>query len=291
MFEATFELVEAWEPAKEDGHYEKFSPLTNEKFHQVKDVYRKWCLNEAGDYSGQPYNGGEAFDFSRIFQSGNYLSRRRRFWPALSSDKTGRSLGYFLQVSYDNGQHWWQYMYAFNNLLDECGVWLSGEQIDADTWFAALRGVLKFRITASVVSDERLTCTMADGPVGSAADTIDHIITLPRRFRYRKVSGQSIFKNSTDESIGKPDEVDDGDALRSYVRRLAASSSALIETIDVQTPYPAYDYHPGDRVVTGPDSRDMLCSRLDNRSVHWIERVHIDFAEQCTNLKILRRRR
>jgi len=291
VFEATFDLVKAWDLALEDTNYEKFSPLTNEEFQPVKDVFRKWCLNEAGDYSSDPYNQGDVFDFSWIFQSSNFLNRRRRFWPALSSDKAGRSLGYFLQVSYDNGQHWWQYLYAFNNLLDECGIWLSAEQLDTDVWFAALKGVLKFRITASVVSDQRLTCTMADGPVNSVADTIDHIMTLPQRFKYRKVSNKSIFANSTDENIGKPDEADDSAALRSYVRQLVASSSAVIETIDVKTPYLASDYHPGDRVITSPESRDLLCCKLDNRSVHWIESVHMDFAGQCTNLKIVRRRR
>ena len=56
VYEATFELVKAWEPAGEHTDYDKFSPSTNPDFYQVKDVYRKWCLNEAGDYSGSPYN-------------------------------------------------------------------------------------------------------------------------------------------------------------------------------------------------------------------------------------------
>jgi hypothetical protein len=181
VFEATFELVKAWDSSLENTNYYKFSPSTNPDFYQVRDVYRKWCLNEAGDYSGPPYNRGDAFDFSQIFGTGNYAARRRRFWPSLSADKQGKSLGYFLEVSWD-GEHWWQYLYAFNNLLDECGIWLSSDQLDVDTWVAALKGVLRFRITASVVSDERLSCTIADGPVGSVAPLVDHLITLPRQF-------------------------------------------------------------------------------------------------------------
>jgi hypothetical protein len=290
VFEATFELVGAWDPALEDTDYEKYSPRTNENFQQARDVYRKWCLNEAGDYSGEPYNRGEAFDFSRIFESNNFVHHRRRFWPTLSCDKAGRSLGYVLQISYDDGEHWWQYLHAFDTLLNECGIWLSGEQLDADTWFAVLKGVLKFRLTASVVGDERLTRTMADGPVNSLADTIDHVITLPQKFKYRKVSTESIFASSTDENIGKPDEIDDSAALGGYVRRLAESSSAVIETIEVKTPYLAFDYRPGDKIVTSPESRDIFCGKLDNRSIHWVERVDMDFVGQCTNLKILRRR-
>ena len=65
---------------------------------------------------------------------------------------------------------------------------------------AALKGVLKFRITASIIGDERLNCVVADGPVGSTAPVVEHIITLPRQFKYRKVSGQSIFANAGDTS-------------------------------------------------------------------------------------------
>ncbi len=291
VYEATFELVKAWDGSREDTDYDKFSPSTNPDFYQVKDVYRKWCLNEAGDYSGDPYNQSGAFDFSKIFQSGNFVRRRRRFWPVLTTDKQGRSLGYFLQVSFDNGLHWWQYLYAFNNLLDECGMWLSSDQLDVDTWVAALKGVLRFRITASVISDERLNCVVADGPVDSTVPVVEHIITLPCQFKYRKVSSQSIFANSSDDTLGVPDEADDSIALYEFVRKRAQVASETIETVDVQTPYLAFDYRIGDRVSTSPESRDLLGCRSDNRSVSWIEQVQMDFEKQCTNLKIVRKRK
>jgi len=291
VYEATFELVKAWDANDEDTDYDKFSPSTNPDFYKVKDVYRKWCLNEAGDYSGAPYNQGEAFDFSKTFQSSNFVCRRRRFRPALTTDKQDKSLGYFLQVSFDNGLHWWQYLNAFNNLLDECGVWLSSDQLDVNTWVAALKGVLKFRITASVVGDERLNCVVSDGPVDSTAPVVEHIITLGRQFKYRKVSGQSIFADTSDDALGVSNEVDDTDALYEFVRHRAAVSSETVETVDVRTPYLAFDYRIGDRVVCSPESRDLVGCRSDNRSVSWIERVQMDFEKQCTNLRIVRKRK
>lgn len=290
IYEATFELVKAWDSSDEDTDYDKFSPSTNPDFVRVKDVYRKWCLNEAGDYSGSPYNQGQAFDFSRIFGTSNFAVRRRRFWPALTTDKQGKSLGYFLQASFDDGLHWWQYLYAFNNLLNECGVWLSSDQLDVDTWIAALKGVLRFRITASVISDERLSCEVADGPVNSVAPVVEHVITLPRQFKYRRVSGKSIFANTSDEWLGEPDIVDDSTTLYEFVCKKAQASPEIIETVDVQTPYLAFDYRVGDRVTTSPESRDLLSCRSDNRSLSWIERVQMDFKNQCTNLKIIRQR-
>jgi len=208
----------------------------------------------------------------------------------LTTDTQGRSLGYFLQVSYDDGASWWQYLYAFNNLLDECGVWLSNDQLDMNTWTAALNGDLKFRITASVVSDQRLTCTVADGPVNSAAAVVEHLITLPRQFKYRKVSGQSIFAGAGGEGLGVADETDDTDALYEFIRHKAAISGRTIETVDVQTPFLMLHTQVGEIVETSPDSRDMLCNRGDNRSTVRVERVQVDFQKQCTNLKIIRRR-
>ena len=288
--EATFDLIKAWDGSLEDINYDKFSSSTNSDFYQVKDVYRKWCLNEAGDYSGDPYNQGDAFDFSRIFGSSNYARRRRRFRPTLTTDKQGKSLGYFLQVSFNNGLYWRQYLHAFNILLDECGLWLSSDQLDVDTWVAALKGVLKFRITASVISDERLTCIVSDGPVNSTIPVVEHIITLPRQFKYRKVSNQSIFANSSDDALGVPDEVDDTDTLYEFVRHRAVVSAGTVESIDIQTPFLAFDYRVGDIVSTSPESRDWLACRSDNRSRSRIVRVQMDFEKQCTNIKIVRQR-
>ncbi len=293
VYEATFDLIKAWDPADQDTNYEKFSPSSNPDFYKVKDVYRKWCLNEAGQYTPAPYNRGPAFDFSTVFQTGNFAHRRRRFWPTLTTDKQARSLGYYLQVSYDGGLHWWQYLAAFSNLLDECGIWLSSDRLDVDAWVAALKGGLKFRITASVISDERLSCVFADGPVNSTAPTIEHVITLPRQFKFRKVSDQSIFAGGPDPAnggLGVADEVDDSAALYEFVRQRAADSAAIVETADVQTPMLAPDYWVGDIVTSGPESRDLLSCKGDNRSRSRIVRVQMDFKNQCTNLKIVRKR-
>jgi len=289
-YEATFELVKAWDPALEDINYALFCPSTNPQFYERKDVYRKWCLNEAGDYTAAPYNQGEPFNFSRIFESVEYIRSHRRFWPALSANQQGKSLGYVLEVSYDAGMHWWTYVDAFDNLLDECGVWLSSDQLDVDTWVAALKDGLKVRITASVVSDERLTSIAVDGPMTSTVPVVDHVITLPRQFRYRKVSPLSQFAQNDAQTLGSPDEADDSVALIDFVRRQAAQGLHVIDTMQIRMPALTLHLHPGDAVTSGPDSRDLLSSRRDNRSVIWIDRVRVDFRKQCTELKLIRQR-
>ncbi|KPL20744.1 MAG: hypothetical protein AMJ75_11285 [Phycisphaerae bacterium SM1_79] len=291
IFEATFNLTMGWDSSLESGDFNTYCPSTNPDFYQVRDVFRKWTLNEAGDYSGPLYNRGQAFDFSKIFQSKNYVCHRRRFWPTLTTDNQGKSLGYYLQVTYDCGQSWWQYLDAFNILTDECGVWLSGERLGTELWDALLMGGLGFRITASIIGDERLRAEVADGPVNSVAPVIEHAIVLPKRFKYRNISSQSIFANSTDPKLGVPDRVDDSQALYQYVRSVAAASTEIIETIDIQTPYLALDYEVGDKVNTGPERPDLPVCKSDNRSQKQIVHVRMDFKNQCTNLRIIRKRR
>lgn len=284
VYEATFDLIEAWDPAGEGGPQSDYSPSTNADFESVRNVYRKWSLNESGDYSQAPYNQGDTFDFSKIFETDSYVQRRRTFEQALSTDASGASLGYYLEVSYDNGSVWQEYTDGFNVSSSECGVWLSSDQLSSQLWSAISAGTLKFRITAAVTSDERLTVEIADGPVDSTAEVVDHVVKAANDFKYRKVSPRSVFYNSTS------DEVDDTAGLGGYVRRLSETNVAVIETIDIQTLVVTAGYQAGDRVVTGPDGRDILGQRNDNRSIFWIERVQMDYRKQCTNLRILRRR-
>jgi hypothetical protein len=284
VFEATFDLVKGWHWQDEDVDYEKFSPSTNPEFHKVRDVWRKWCLNETGEYTSPPVIVTPAYDFTYVFGTDKYAHRRRRFWPAISCDSQGRSLGYFLEVSYDDGTHWWQYMHAFDNLLDECGIWLASDKLDIETWIAALKGVLRFRLTASVVSDERLSYTTADGPVGGVVPVVERIANAGNAFKFRKVTGKSRFAG------GAADESDDSAALMQFVRRRAQTDAVAIETFDVQTPYLAIGFEVGDIVKTNPEDRDIFSAIRDSRSVSVIEKVRMDFKKQLTEMKVVRRR-
>jgi hypothetical protein len=291
IYEATFELVKAWDPALEDSDSSKFSPATNENFYQVKDVYRKWCLNEAGDYSGEPYNQGAAFDFSGIFEGSAFLARRRRFWACLSSDENGNSRGLFLEISYDNGATWNWYADAFENLTDQCGIWLSSVTLDEDLFTAAQAGQLKMRMTASVVSDGRLCCSVADGPIGSAVDMAEHTINAGDTFQYRRVTGESIFFAGGNSGQAQANQADDSEALYEFVRQKAVAENPVIETVRMKTAYLMFDYRAGDRVTHSPESRDLLDSRTDNRSMLLIEQVKMDFEKQFTELQIVRRKK
>lgn len=243
-------------------------------------------MNEAGDYSGLPYEQGDIFDFEGIFDTDKYLRRRRWFLEALSLDANGESVGYYLEVSYDGGQSWQVYSDDFDVLTDQCGVWLGADEIGTAMWDALQVDSCQMRITASVESDDRVASSYADGPVGSVVEVVDHVLSLDGKFNFRKVSDRSIFQNS---SYGS-DEVDDSELLLGYVRDCCQDAEHLIEQITVRTPFVMTGFRPGDRVICSPESRDMLGVRRDSRSCFWIESTSIYFQNQRTRLEILRKR-
>jgi len=291
VFESSFELVKGWDSSLESTEYDKYSIKTNSDFNEVRNVFRKWCLNEAGDYSLEPYDRGDAFDLSKIFGTEKYTRSKRRFWPALSCDVNGNSMGYYLEVSYDDGSNWQQYPYAFNNLLDECGVWLSSESLDVNLWVAAYKDVLKFRITASIISDERIRYEICDGPIDSVAAVFDKIITLPKNFQYKKVTTNSVFYPSVKKSLLASNEVDDIEKLVGYLRSHVENTSNVIETIKAVTPVLRLGYSPGDRVISGIESSNWLSEKYDERSLYWLDSVKVNFQKQQTELVIKRQRR
>ena len=282
VFEATFDLIRAWDPALEGGVYEDYS-TTSSSFEMVQDVYRKWCLNEAGDYTFLPYDQGQPFDFTRVFESSEYLNRRRSFYESLSYNSDGKSVGYYLEVSYNAGQNWEEYSGQFQVLKDQCGIWLSTGELGTSMWNALQAGDFKIRITASVESDERLTCEYSDGPVNSTTDVEEHILSSDS-FEYRKISCDSVFVNS----IYGADETDDTVGLMGYIRQKSLNKTSIVEEVTIHTPYIMSGYQPGDRVVSASESRDLMDVRNDGRCKLWIDMVTMDFNSQSTELKMIK---
>ena len=104
----------------------------------------------------------------------------------------------------------------------------------------------------------------------------------------RQPSGQrlSLSKTNIAELHGRRQRPAGG--LRMSPGPSPAHGSAVIERFDVRTLTLETDYQPGDRAVTGPDSRDVFGLRRGRRSVCWIESVRMDFERQQTHLQVVR---
>ena len=282
-YESTFGLIEAWDDPLEGKSQSEYGQSTSSDFDSVKNVYRKWCLNEAGDYSD------ESYDLSKVFEGQKYLQRRRVFQKAMSRDSQGVSKGYYLEVSYDNGANWQEYAESFDVLDDECGVWLSSDELSEDVWTAINAETLKFRMTASITSDERIGFTASNGPINSVAQVVDHVETNDK-FKYCKVKSSSVFYDQVQSGVVKSDQADDTDKIAAYCNSLLRLNERVIEKIKVNSAILSLHYNPGDKIIPSPDSRDILGIRRDQRSQFVIEKVVMDVEKQQTQLEIVRKR-
>jgi hypothetical protein len=285
VYESTFDLIKAWDSGLENDIYELFCPSLNPDFLTVKDVYRCWSLNETGWYSIPPYNCGDIYDFSDVFEGEDYLKKPRRFLSCLSCDNKGQSLGYFLEVSCDGGNSWHQYQGSFDVLTNQCGVRLNGDKLEEEIFNAAISNLLRVRITASVVSDQRLIVSCADGSLESTCPVNEHILKLPGRYSYNKVCSESVF-SATDAGIAG--NIDDTQRLYSALRDMAGVRRQAVDAINIRTPFLEYGYQVGDIIEASPDGSDILNLRYEAAVGTSIEKVQMDFKRQCTHIKIAR---
>jgi len=276
-FEATFDLVQGWDPALEANNYDLYSPDTNADFVVVREVFRKWVLNEAGDYSEPPFQQGPAYDLSKVFGSERYGRRRRRFYACLSRGPSGRSLGYHLEASYDGGEIWQGYAGAFDVLLDECGVYLSGRQLDVALWYAIKKGLLRFRMTATVEADEPLRAEVYDGPVEAIRPVQTAVLDLGREFKCERVTPLSVFYGGA----GRPR--DDTSALRGALQDELTRLRQRQQTGRVVLPWVRPDVQPGD-IVEGLAGRGVAFREPGGRSdgLPQINKVTLTWADQWT---------
>lgn len=241
LYESTFELKPGWDPSLEGQDRETYR-RSHSGFGAVADVYRRWVLNEAGQYSGQPVDAGDPHDFSALFGTTDLLQRRRRFLPTISTDALGESLGVLVEISTDGGAGWSRYRGAAGVLRDECGIVLSDDRLPAEVLRAAEAGQLSVRATATVESDARLAVTVERPGLGDDSRGRRRWIDAADRFRWRKVDATSVL------SGGPADEVDDSQRLIQYAADLWAAQRHAPAPSRITLPFMSISYRVGDRI-------------------------------------------
>ncbi len=217
-YESTFELQPCWDPTLATYDYRDFVRGEAADWLAVADVYRKWALNEAGQYTGEPHEL-DAFDFATINGDDFLVSRPRRFGPCLSRGRGGETLGVVVEVSHDSGSSWLRHGGAVRTSREECAIYLADDALGADYFQAALAGTVRMRVTASVEADQRLSVMVAgDGGV--------EVVEFPAG-RWAKVHEGSVFYQ--DEDLPEPDERDDTDRLTQLARTVALGDAGTLE--------------------------------------------------------------
>lgn len=240
--EGTWELYRAWSSSDDSlglGSAHQLA-MSSDTFVDHPNVWRKWVLNEAGDYNDLRSEITAARSLNSEFGE-NQLPIRRRFLPTLSrrvdardyAAPVGEHRG--VTVEYHNGTEWKlipnTHDFSVEILEKECGIYFRGENIPLE--IAHKNTNAKVRVTASLRSDKRLSYTATKQTTSPSSLTVERVIDARERFQKRYRHSTSIYHGDSDYEA---DAVDHTTSIQSYAEKLRdAMDIATIEgevTID-----------------------------------------------------------
>jgi hypothetical protein len=217
-YEMTFELARAW-PEADDGKERDELKKDHPDFDDVRDVFRKWVLNEAGDYIGlrpeldNVYTSAfrTAIGAAGLDVADQFVPRRRKLMPTLTlaSDNTpiGDVEGVDIEYSNTSPEEWKTIQKVGNatcKLLDhEAGVYFDASSLPEE--FFEDPANLKIRVTATIQTDKRLESTAARQADSPQADVAPLVLDVPTKFRHQQVTTQSKYSGSGKPSLEQVD--------------------------------------------------------------------------------------
>lgn len=231
LYEGTFQLVPGWDPSHDDENMEDLETGQAQAV-EKRPIGRKFVANEAGDYTDLR-EWIERLDLDDIFGT-DYVIRRRRFRPCLSTHESGdedTSNGYVVEWwdedqedatnpedDFDTG--WVRVKDPFQVLEKECGILFTrptppGEFLQklVDETDLAVKS-LYLRITCSIESDKRLSHTATKRASSPNAEIVPLYLDLHDRFKLREVDSTSIFVATA------ADTQDDQTKLETYLEKV-----------------------------------------------------------------------
>jgi len=276
QYESTFELSPGWDASLETARWRDFVRGESGNWQDVRQVYRRWVLNEHGWYDeGEP--GIPTFDFTHVSEADFLFRIPRRFEPCLSGDAGGRSLGIVMEIKCGTGADWRRWTGPVWSSNAECAIYLGGDALPADYFSAAVAGEARVRVTATVSSDRPLTAEIAGDP-----NTPREVLDFSSRAAWRKVHETSVF--FSDESLGPPGERDDAEMLERLAQRhaealsLATEAELVLGRVDTA-------WCVGD-IVERVDGRELELSG-NPQGRPFVRSVRHDFTEQHTTTLIV----
>ena len=223
--EFTAELNRAWPTYQDNLDREQ---LTKELIHENPDrinVYRKYVLNEGGDYDNlRP--GLNLFTWSSIFTTLEIPVKKRAMPTLTLQPETLRAYGAVsgvhvemtnnLQSGSPGSPPTWIAVAAGSCQLlkDEVGVYFNGEMPLEELVHQVAVG--KIRITCTVESDQRIKFTAPRRGTSPQPNKAELVLSAPDSFQYRFRASNAILNSTSHPTL----ERDDRNALEAYAKRL-----------------------------------------------------------------------
>lgn len=293
--EITAELHRAWPQSLDDTPLEQLelsAVKASENPHMI-NVWRKWVLNESGDYIGlRPEINGlftpalltslRQQDLLRWF-----LPSRRKFLPTITTDANiTAAIGDVggLDIEYLDYDGSWKPVkgWGIDLLETECGIYLGGTHLPEELYDQGHYG--KIRVTATIEADYRLTYTAAKQPDSPVFGTVESVIDLADDYQHNVILAGSKYADrennrTTDDSVALRNFTE---ALRERFDQIDVPGGVVLEGVD------HLDYLPGDRVGGIQGKNIYFESKRGSGQYPQIVSVTLDIAEQKTLLQLQR---
>lgn len=301
MKEITVELKRGWTEAEDDLSVDDLQKTDPEsEFAAHPDAWRRWVLNEAGDYAGtrptvdaeRPWleiKDGDWFDVRPLLDTAD-VPRRRKFERPLTFDKRTNERVNILVQAWDPDADTWNHIGGWSPLEHECGIYFDGDKPPDD--LVKLGDDARLRITACLVSDIRDEALATRRPESPNGADVELVLDLGDRFfsRTRQKTGDyksTLIVDPDDET--ESDERDDHEALVEYAEKVrevedAARLTANLTLKGIQTAYEI------GQLVTKVDGRNIELNRFGagvrEKKYLQIVRIEFDFQRQETRLTV-----
>jgi hypothetical protein len=290
--EGTFELKRSWieeDDALTADQLRKGEPIegeaeTTSQYDSRPHVWRKWVLNEGGDYTGsrtvvKPITA--TFDINTIQDDDNgttvyplgqnNVAKNRKFWPPLTKDPDGRRQDFLVEylqpAEYGGTDEWINVLTRENGHFEvlerECGILFTG--ITPPREIVDLGENARVRITACIRGDQRVSYTTAQATECPNGNDIAMVVNAETQFfKRRRIDYVDEYSENWSRftEVGflpttpTADERDDTTAMTTYANNLRDNESAARLSASITLEGFRPEYKRGD-IITKIEGREI----------------------------------
>lgn len=298
QIEITAELCRGWDPAYDEYERDqlKNTEFTDEYLQEepaIEFAWRRWVLNEGGDYIGTRPEITDQFPpgvKSRLEAAGVLqwmVPRRREFKPTLTLKADGEPIGPTkgIEIEWSSDGETWNPAgkWSIELLEKECGILIGSTEIPEELFDAG--DTAKIRVTATIETDFRITGFAERQGSSPIVAPVTAILDLDSQFHWRQVTTLSKYKSGNRPSLAE----DDRDALQGFVESLRdrfdsvdVTGAVTLEGVD------QHDYTVGDRVAGIKGKNISFKARKDGAVYPQIAAITYDIEGQRTILHMQR---
>ena len=290
-FEVTVELARGWPDSQDDTDADSLAK-TSDGFDTVRNAYRRWVLNEAGDYIGlrPEITGLFTTAFSTALDGIGLLTafqaRRRKLLPTLTlnsngTESIGNERGVQIEFLDYDGMTWKPVEnWGCKILQQEAGIYIDSERVPEELLDQRANG--KIRVTATLRADFPVFAVAAGGS-SPLIETAGAILNMDGTFQLREVTSLSQYSGGGNPTLA----VDDRTAMGTFAANLVdvfnqaeVSGPIALDGVD------QHGYLPMDR-VQGIQFRNVSFeTRSGNGTFPQIVSVTYDIENQRTLIEL-----